>query len=115
MVPVALAMRAGLPIDAIRDTIHPYPTMSEAVWWAAEQLVTGKLDPQIMPTKCCAIWHALCTWPTTHPDWCEPATAASSGAMAAHVPGEPGANPCRRSLGPLDPPVAGDSSPGCRT
>jgi pyruvate/2-oxoglutarate dehydrogenase complex dihydrolipoamide dehydrogenase (E3) component len=46
IVPIALAMRAGLPIDAIRDTIHPYPTMSEAVWWAAEQLGTEKLDPQ---------------------------------------------------------------------
>lgn len=43
IVPVALAMRHGLPIDAIHDTIHPYPTMSEAVWWAAAQLVTEKL------------------------------------------------------------------------
>lgn len=44
IVPVALAMRHALPIDAIRDTIHPYPTMSEAIWWAAEQIVTEKLD-----------------------------------------------------------------------
>ncbi|MDQ3539164.1 MAG: FAD-dependent oxidoreductase [Chloroflexota bacterium] len=40
---VALAMRNRLPISAISDTIHSYPTMSEAVFWAAYQIVTEKL------------------------------------------------------------------------
>lgn len=40
---VALAMRYRLPISAISDTIHSYPTMSEAVFWTAYQIVTEKL------------------------------------------------------------------------
>lgn len=40
---VALAMRHRLPISAISDTIHSYPTMSEAVFWTAYQIVTEKL------------------------------------------------------------------------
>jgi pyruvate/2-oxoglutarate dehydrogenase complex dihydrolipoamide dehydrogenase (E3) component len=35
---VVLTMRAGLPIDAIADTIHSYPTLSEGVFWAAFDL-----------------------------------------------------------------------------
>lgn len=34
---IALAMEARLPVDAIARTIHPYPTMSEGVYWAAFQ------------------------------------------------------------------------------
>lgn len=40
---VALAMRHRLPVSAISDTIHSYPTMSEAVFWTAYQIVTEKL------------------------------------------------------------------------
>lgn len=40
---VALAMRHRLPVSAIPDTIHSYPTMSEGVFWTAYQLVTEKL------------------------------------------------------------------------
>jgi pyruvate/2-oxoglutarate dehydrogenase complex dihydrolipoamide dehydrogenase (E3) component len=32
---IVLAMRNGLPAGAIADAIHAYPTMSEAVFWAA--------------------------------------------------------------------------------
>lgn len=35
---IALAMRHGLTVQAIADTIHAYPTMSEAVFWAAFEL-----------------------------------------------------------------------------
>lgn len=40
---VALAMRHRLPIPAISETIHSYPTMSEAVFWTAYQIVNEKL------------------------------------------------------------------------
>lgn len=40
---VALAMRHRLPVSAISDTIHSYPTMSEGVFWTAYQIVTEKL------------------------------------------------------------------------
>lgn len=40
---VALAMRHRLPVSAISDAIHSYPTMSEAVFWTAYQIVTEKL------------------------------------------------------------------------
>jgi pyruvate/2-oxoglutarate dehydrogenase complex dihydrolipoamide dehydrogenase (E3) component len=43
--PVILAMRAGLPAEALATTILPYPTMSEGVRWAAEAaLQTEKED-----------------------------------------------------------------------
>jgi len=32
---IVLAMRSGLPVSAIADAIHAYPTLSEAVFWAA--------------------------------------------------------------------------------
>jgi pyruvate/2-oxoglutarate dehydrogenase complex dihydrolipoamide dehydrogenase (E3) component len=34
--PLALAMRAGLPVDMLANTILPYPTMAEGLRWAAE-------------------------------------------------------------------------------
>lgn len=40
---VALAMKNGLRVDAIASTIHPYPTMSEGVFWAEYQIVNEKL------------------------------------------------------------------------
>jgi len=40
---VALAMRHRLPVSAISDTIHSYPTMSEGVFWTAYQVATEKL------------------------------------------------------------------------
>lgn len=36
--PVVLAMRSGLPVDALADTMLPYPTLAEAVRWAADKL-----------------------------------------------------------------------------
>ena len=41
---IAVVMQHELPIDVISDTIHPYPTMSEAVFWAAYQAVTEVLN-----------------------------------------------------------------------
>ncbi len=35
---IALAMRQGLTVQAIAETVHAYPTMSEAVFWAAFEL-----------------------------------------------------------------------------
>ena len=35
---IALAMRTGLPVSALSDTIHAYPTFSEGVFWAAYEL-----------------------------------------------------------------------------
>ena len=35
---IALAMRHGLTVRAIADAVHAYPTMSEAVFWAAFEL-----------------------------------------------------------------------------
>jgi pyruvate/2-oxoglutarate dehydrogenase complex dihydrolipoamide dehydrogenase (E3) component len=40
---VSLVMQHRLPVSAIANTIHPYPTMSEAIFWAADALVTGPL------------------------------------------------------------------------
>jgi pyruvate/2-oxoglutarate dehydrogenase complex dihydrolipoamide dehydrogenase (E3) component len=34
---IAVAMEARLPVEAIARTIHPYPTMAEGLFWAAEQ------------------------------------------------------------------------------
>ncbi len=44
---VALAMRHRLPVSAISDTIHSYPTMSEGVFWTAYQLVNEKLADSV--------------------------------------------------------------------
>jgi dihydrolipoamide dehydrogenase len=33
-----LAIRAEVPVDVLRDTIQPYPTFSEAVFFAARDL-----------------------------------------------------------------------------
>ena len=35
---IALAMRTGLRVSALSDTIHAYPTFSEGVFWAAYEL-----------------------------------------------------------------------------
>ena len=35
---VALAIRAEVPVDVVRDTIQPYPTFSEAIFFAARDL-----------------------------------------------------------------------------
>jgi dihydrolipoamide dehydrogenase len=35
---VALAIRAEVPVDVLRDTIQPYPTFSEAIFFAARDL-----------------------------------------------------------------------------
>ncbi len=40
---IALVMQHRLPVSALCDTIHPYPTMSEAIFWAAHDLMTGEL------------------------------------------------------------------------
>lgn len=47
---VALAMRHRLPVSAIAETIHSYPTMSEAVFWTAYQIVTEKLAGSVPVT-----------------------------------------------------------------
>lgn len=38
---VTLAVRLGLPVSAIADTIHPYPTFSETVAYAAREIKVG--------------------------------------------------------------------------
>jgi dihydrolipoamide dehydrogenase len=38
LAPVVLAMRFGLTVDALADTMLPYPTMAEGVRWAADKL-----------------------------------------------------------------------------
>lgn len=43
---VALTMRLRLPVSAIAETIHAYPTLSEAVFWAAFELAKPD-DPAI--------------------------------------------------------------------
>ncbi|MGH2531832.1 MAG: dihydrolipoyl dehydrogenase family protein [Thermomicrobiales bacterium] len=43
---IALAMRMRLPVSAIAETIHAYPTLSEAVFWAAFELAKPD-DPAI--------------------------------------------------------------------
>lgn len=40
---VALVMRHRLPVSAISDTMHAHPTMGEAVYWAAENLMENEL------------------------------------------------------------------------
>ncbi len=40
--PVVLAMKAGLTVDTLAETILPYPTMAEAVRWAADMLKNGR-------------------------------------------------------------------------
>ncbi|MBA2277792.1 MAG: FAD-dependent oxidoreductase [Chloroflexia bacterium] len=35
---IALVMRHRLPVSALSDTIHPYPTRSEALFWAARSI-----------------------------------------------------------------------------
>jgi len=35
---IALAVRLGLPVAAISDTLHAYPTFSEGVFWTAWEL-----------------------------------------------------------------------------
>jgi pyruvate/2-oxoglutarate dehydrogenase complex dihydrolipoamide dehydrogenase (E3) component len=35
---IALAIRAEVPVDVLRDTIQPYPTFSEAIFFAARDL-----------------------------------------------------------------------------
>lgn len=40
---IAVAMTNELKVDAISSTIHPYPTMSEGVFWSAYQLAEEKL------------------------------------------------------------------------
>lgn len=47
---IALAMRHWLPISAISDTIHSYPTMSEGVFWTAYQIVSEKLANSVAIT-----------------------------------------------------------------
>jgi pyruvate/2-oxoglutarate dehydrogenase complex dihydrolipoamide dehydrogenase (E3) component len=44
---IALAMQQRLPVDAIAGTIHPYPTMAEGVYWAADQAV-GRLAEELV-------------------------------------------------------------------
>ena len=39
----ALVMRHRLPVSAISDTIHVYPTMAEAVFWTAHEIATEVL------------------------------------------------------------------------
>lgn len=41
---IALVMRHRLPVSAISDTIHVYPTMSEGVFWAAYEIATEALE-----------------------------------------------------------------------
>ncbi|HUP27664.1 MAG TPA: NAD(P)/FAD-dependent oxidoreductase [Chloroflexia bacterium] len=36
--PVVVAMKAGMTVDTLGKTVLPYPTMAEAVRWAADQL-----------------------------------------------------------------------------
>jgi pyruvate/2-oxoglutarate dehydrogenase complex dihydrolipoamide dehydrogenase (E3) component len=35
---LTLAIRAEVPVDVLRDTIQPFPTFSEAVFFAAREL-----------------------------------------------------------------------------
>jgi pyruvate/2-oxoglutarate dehydrogenase complex dihydrolipoamide dehydrogenase (E3) component len=38
---LTLAVKARVPVDLLRDTIQPYPTFSEAVFFAARELADG--------------------------------------------------------------------------
>lgn len=40
---ITVVMQHRLPVSALSETIHPYPTMSEAIFWAAHDLVNGAL------------------------------------------------------------------------
>lgn len=40
---ISLVMQHRLPVSALSETIHPYPTMSEALFWATHDLMTGSL------------------------------------------------------------------------
>lgn len=40
---IAIVMQHRLPVSALSETIHPYPTMSEAIFWTAHDLMTGPL------------------------------------------------------------------------
>jgi pyruvate/2-oxoglutarate dehydrogenase complex dihydrolipoamide dehydrogenase (E3) component len=40
---IAIVMQYRLPVSALSDTIHPYPTMSEAIFKAAHDLMQGAL------------------------------------------------------------------------
>jgi dihydrolipoamide dehydrogenase len=35
---LTLAIRAEIPVDVLRDTIQPFPTFSEAIFFAAREL-----------------------------------------------------------------------------
>ena len=41
---IALVMRHRLPVSAIGETIHVYPTMAEAIFWTAHDLTTDVLS-----------------------------------------------------------------------
>ena len=36
---MTLAIRAEIPVDVLRDTIQPFPTFSEAIFFAAARLI----------------------------------------------------------------------------
>jgi pyruvate/2-oxoglutarate dehydrogenase complex dihydrolipoamide dehydrogenase (E3) component len=38
---IVLAMRHGLPVEAIAESVHAYPTLSEAVFWTAFEFTKG--------------------------------------------------------------------------
>ena len=40
---ISIVMQHRLPVSALSETIHPYPTMSEAIFWTAHDLMTGPL------------------------------------------------------------------------
>ena len=42
LAPAVLAMKAGLTVDMLAETVLPYPTMAEAVRWAADMLKNGR-------------------------------------------------------------------------
>ncbi|HYH11084.1 MAG TPA: NAD(P)/FAD-dependent oxidoreductase [Thermomicrobiales bacterium] len=41
---VATVMERRIPVDGIIETIHPYPTMSEGIFWTAYEIVNDLLD-----------------------------------------------------------------------
>jgi dihydrolipoamide dehydrogenase len=41
---IALVIQHRLPVSAISDTIHTHPTMSEGVFYAAQNLMKGSLE-----------------------------------------------------------------------
>ena len=47
---IAAVMENRLPVDAIANTIHPYPTMSEGVFWAAYQVANELADAPVRVT-----------------------------------------------------------------